>query len=334
MQNFNTSHTFLLPPYLYPMIPNHEHQKTSGFCSEAIHKGTPIDCGCKFAIYNRINYICIAIFINTSHQFANQNRMELVNRLKFFMEHENIAISQFADTCKIPRPTMSQILNGRNKKISDELISKIHIAYPNLSVLWLMFGEGEMTINPNIQISEPPNSIQTTLFDSKSPSDQHDASPYSQIELTSEKSTENSMSQTKELNTFDFTHNTPNHIAENPNKEAYPLSENTFIDFVPQSYSEKDKQAHASFNPDIQNNENDVNNNSAVNTNITNRPQPREEPNNITRQSFTPNSPTSQTNTATDNLRNVSIKTNPTKTITNIVVFYSDNSFQSFYPTI
>lgn len=80
--------------------------------------------------------------------------MDIVSRLKLFMEYSNIAISQFADTCKIPRPTMSQILNGRNKKISDELISKIHLAYPHLSVLWLMFGEGSMMADGNIRFSE------------------------------------------------------------------------------------------------------------------------------------------------------------------------------------
>ncbi len=84
--------------------------------------------------------------------------MDLVNRLKFFMENRDITISQFADTCMIPRPTMSQILNGRNKKISDELISKIHVAFPELSVLWLMFGEGDMLISKNIEISEPQTS--------------------------------------------------------------------------------------------------------------------------------------------------------------------------------
>lgn len=81
--------------------------------------------------------------------------MDIVSRIKIFMNYLGIANSQFADTCKIPRPTISQILNGRNKKISDELIGKIHEAYPQLSVLWLMFGEGEMVTNPNIKISEP-----------------------------------------------------------------------------------------------------------------------------------------------------------------------------------
>lgn len=81
--------------------------------------------------------------------------MDIVTRLKTFMSALNIANSQFADTCRIPRPTISQILNGRNKKISDELIGKIHDAYPQLSVLWLMFGEGDMFVDANIQISEP-----------------------------------------------------------------------------------------------------------------------------------------------------------------------------------
>lgn len=81
--------------------------------------------------------------------------MDIVSRIKIFMNYLGIANSQFADTCKIPRPTISQVLNGRNKKISDELIGKIHEAYPQLSVLWLMFGEGEMVQDANIKISEP-----------------------------------------------------------------------------------------------------------------------------------------------------------------------------------
>ena len=70
--------------------------------------------------------------------------MDFVSRLKQFLELKQIPITQFADNCRIPRPTLSQLLNGRNKKVSDEVIGKIHDAYPTLSILWLMFGEGEM----------------------------------------------------------------------------------------------------------------------------------------------------------------------------------------------
>ena len=64
-----------------------------------------------------------------------------------FMEQAGISSSQFADTCEIPRPTLSQLLNGRNKKVSDEVIGKIHRAYPTLNVMWLLFGDGEMLMH-------------------------------------------------------------------------------------------------------------------------------------------------------------------------------------------
>ena len=74
--------------------------------------------------------------------------MDIVTRLKMFLDQTGISNSQFADTCEIPRPTLSQLLNGRNKKVSDEVIGKIHRAYPTLNVMWLMFGDGEMLTMP------------------------------------------------------------------------------------------------------------------------------------------------------------------------------------------
>lgn len=83
--------------------------------------------------------------------------MDIVNRLNLFMEKHGIGSTQFADSCGIPRPTLSQILSGRNKKISDAVIAKIHNAYPHLSVLWLLFGEGQMESAQNNALSEPQN---------------------------------------------------------------------------------------------------------------------------------------------------------------------------------
>lgn len=53
-------------------------------------------------------------------------------------------VTQFADTASIARPTLSQILSGRNKKVSNELIAKLHAAFPDLNVMWLLFGDGDM----------------------------------------------------------------------------------------------------------------------------------------------------------------------------------------------
>lgn len=81
--------------------------------------------------------------------------MDLVSRLKQYLDARQISVTQFADECSIPRPTASQLLAGRNKKVSDEIISKIHITYPDLSIVWLMFGEGDMKTDTNIKTSEP-----------------------------------------------------------------------------------------------------------------------------------------------------------------------------------
>lgn len=91
-----------------------------------------------------------------------QTEMDIVSRLISFMEAHRIGSTQFADSCGIPRPTLSQILSGRNKKISDAVISKIHNAYPRLSVLWLLFGEGQMEVPSNNAISEAQITPQIT----------------------------------------------------------------------------------------------------------------------------------------------------------------------------
>lgn len=87
--------------------------------------------------------------------------MEIVSRLKLFLDTHSIPVTQFADRCGIPRPSLSQLLSGRNKKVSDEVITKIHEAYPSLSMMWLMFGEGRMesnTANVNIHADMRGNS--------------------------------------------------------------------------------------------------------------------------------------------------------------------------------
>lgn len=70
----------------------------------------------------------------------------VATRLKLFIDSVELTNSQFADKCGIPRPSLSQLLSGRNKKLSDVVVKQIHDQFPDLSVLWLMFGEGEMLV--------------------------------------------------------------------------------------------------------------------------------------------------------------------------------------------
>lgn len=83
--------------------------------------------------------------------------MDFVVRLKEYMVLCGITSTQFADKAGIPRPTLSQILNGRNKTINNEIISKIHNAFPEMNISWLLFGDGEPGVIPKIETSEPEN---------------------------------------------------------------------------------------------------------------------------------------------------------------------------------
>lgn len=105
--------------------------------------------------------------------------MDIVSRLKLFLTQNGIANSQFADTCEIPRPTLSQLLNGRNKKVSDEVLTKIHNAYPALNMMWLMFGDGEMFVPNQNTIGFAPaaqpleNDVKTSLPQSQTENTKH-----------------------------------------------------------------------------------------------------------------------------------------------------------------
>lgn len=87
--------------------------------------------------------------------------MDIVERLIKFKDYTGLTNSQFADRAGIPRPTLSQFLNGRNKRLSDDLTTKLHVAYPDLNVMWLLFGEGNMTTGQNFEISATSQPVQS-----------------------------------------------------------------------------------------------------------------------------------------------------------------------------
>ncbi|MDO4320372.1 MAG: helix-turn-helix transcriptional regulator [Bacteroidales bacterium] len=95
--------------------------------------------------------------------------MDIAERLIAFKDYTGLTNSQFADKAGIPRPTLSQFLNGRNKRLSDDLAAKLHVAYPQLNVMWLLFGEGDMVNDKNIEFSEGKNALFSEAIISQGP---------------------------------------------------------------------------------------------------------------------------------------------------------------------
>lgn len=242
--------------------------------------------------------------------------MDLVNRLKFFLETHQIAISQFADTCRIPRPTLSQILSGRNKKISDELITKIHNAYPELSVLWLMFGEGEMESAANIETSEPQNSTPVPYIQAQESDTQDDATQPDENSLftynESEKSREALYDDSAQITT-DFNKEQRNEAYSEENSISF------FVDYSDRSAENKtphqEPQNQPSAPPTPQT------------TNAASAPSP-------TTSHEAADATSQAASIPLTGGGSISLQSPSGKKISNIVVFYSDNSFQSFSPSV
>lgn len=68
------------------------------------------------------------------------------SRISLVLRTKNITPSQLADELGVQRSGISHILNGRNKPSLD-FIQRIIKRYPDISMTWLMFGEGPM-MNP------------------------------------------------------------------------------------------------------------------------------------------------------------------------------------------
>ena len=83
-------------------------------------------------------------------------------RLKQFLAAENISQSQFADTIKVVRASVSHVLSGRNNPGYD-FIKAIMSAYPALSIEWLMLGKGKMYKEASSDLSVEKTAPSSTL---------------------------------------------------------------------------------------------------------------------------------------------------------------------------
>jgi putative transcriptional regulator len=261
--------------------------------------------------------------------------MDVVSRLKYFMDSSGLTISQFADTCNIPRPTMSQLISGRNKRISNEIFDKIHNGFPNLSILWLMFGEGQMLVNENIEISEPQNAILDNDLVTERADDERVGSLQSSFFASSESFQSGNEDEHSSKNAGSGT-NFAEEVgkayisdkAEQPRQAVY------FSEDVPSKANIDD--IVLSSNPHSEISVSDSNTplysarSGAVDHAVPSQPPHSNQQFQQSGQQSPIQSPNHET--AHVEAHRVSIAPDSHKKITNIVVFYSDNSFQSFLP--
>ena len=68
---------------------------------------------------------------------------DIKDRVKQVMDRENLTSGAFADSIGVSPATITHILNGRNKYPSTEVLLRLHNRYPDVSLQWLLLGEGD-----------------------------------------------------------------------------------------------------------------------------------------------------------------------------------------------
>lgn len=106
------------------------------------------------------------------------------DRIKQIMESQKMTQQEFADYIGLAPATLSSIFNGRTRPTLN-VVEALKKKIPNINIEWLMFGSGEMTSTPQIELSESgqtgiaPQNPTSPMFDfdsSPSPTLQNNSS--------------------------------------------------------------------------------------------------------------------------------------------------------------
>lgn len=87
--------------------------------------------------------------------------MDITDRVKLIMDEESLTSTEFAEKTGIQQSTFSHFINGRNKASLD-VITKIHEAFLDINIEWLLYGRGDMHRNLRTDGSKDPDLFSTT----------------------------------------------------------------------------------------------------------------------------------------------------------------------------
>ena len=99
------------------------------------------------------------------------NTAEFNSRVEKILKHYGLSASAFAEKISVQRSSISHILSGRNKPSLD-FIDKVLHAFPEIDLLWLLSGKGQLHCDNTLDQSTVEKStvekplVETQLFTS------------------------------------------------------------------------------------------------------------------------------------------------------------------------
>ena len=76
-----------------------------------------------------------------------------IGRIKLFAKLSKLSIKKFEEICKL-KPNVVQNAINRKSNMHDTMLGPIMQAFPNLSMRWVLLGQGEMLLNANTTTSQ------------------------------------------------------------------------------------------------------------------------------------------------------------------------------------
>ena len=74
--------------------------------------------------------------------------MRIIDRLTKYLKQKTITPYSFERTCQIANGYLKKQIRGKGS-IGSEILARIYHHYPDLNLLWLISGEGEMLVPEN-----------------------------------------------------------------------------------------------------------------------------------------------------------------------------------------
>jgi len=91
------------------------------------------------------------------------------DRIYQLMKYLGMSQKEFAAKLCVAEGTLSGIFTGRTRP-SNNIVNAIHECFPHISIIWLMFGEGDMLLDGASSQALDAAPVQTDLFAGASPS--------------------------------------------------------------------------------------------------------------------------------------------------------------------
>lgn len=96
--------------------------------------------------------------------------MRLIERLQRFIDSKHLTANAFEEECDLSNGYIGKQHRGKGT-VGSDILERIHNRYPELNLMWLITGKGNMLVQPNLytrEIAEQEMQEEDVIYQTKS----------------------------------------------------------------------------------------------------------------------------------------------------------------------